>query len=332
MYCMTRTLYWLIFGLFGLITALILAVLLFLYASYQLWLKPNYPQNHSGQVNILILGKGDQTHQAADLTDTMLLTSIDLFTNRVKLLSLPRDLWDDKLEIKINSLYYWGKKYQPQNPLNYVAVNLQRIIGVPIHYVIVVDFNDLKQVVDDMGGVWVNVKQGFDDYKYPIKGKENAYPISARYMHVSFEPGWQKMDGERALIFVRSRHAQGEEGTDFARARRQQLLIKSIINQLTSQTPQYLRHPNQTYQMFNNWWRLIDTNLPFPTLINLALRLGINHLNHKPLQLQTLSFDLNSSDFTPQKIQVGPDLIWVLKPTPYFFTTLNRFLNSDNVQ
>ncbi len=77
------------------------------------------------------------------------------------------------------------------------------------------------------------------EHKYPIAGRENDdcggepdYPC--RYEHLHFEAGWQIMDGKTALKYVRSRNAQGEEGTDFSRNLRQQKVIAALKNKLSS--------------------------------------------------------------------------------------------------
>ncbi|NOY14899.1 MAG: LCP family protein [bacterium] len=304
---------WLIFGLFGLIITLILMVLIGMYSWYHIMVKGSYIKNDLGRVNVLVLGKGDKDHQAADLTDTIMLVSINLFAPKVTMISLPRDLWDKKLEAKINSFYYWGKQKSPDY-LDWTKKQMGRVVGVPIDYAMVVDFNDLEKIIDDLGGVWVRVEKGFDDYLYPIKGKENVYPISERYEHVSFKAGWQKMSGQRALVFVRSRHAQGDEGSDFARARRQQLLIRSIVNQVLNNREVYFKRPQKGFELLMGWWGLVETDMSLKDLIGLGTKFGWQVMkNGGKVKIRTVAFDKDSPQLEAEKIDVFGERVWVLQ-------------------
>jgi len=98
-------------------------------------------------------------------------------------------------------------------------------------------------VVDLLGGVEVEVERAFDDYRYPIAGKENDLcdgdpEFNCRYEHLHFDQGEQLMDGQTALKYVRSRNAEGEEGTDFARSQRQQKVLLAIKKKML--TPQFI--------------------------------------------------------------------------------------------
>jgi len=88
-------------------------------------------------------------------------------------------------------------------------------------------------MVDLLDGVEVDVENTFDDYRYPINGKENDLcdgdpEYDCRYEDIHFDQGLQLMSGETSLKYVRSRNAEGDEGTDFARSQRQQRLLLSF--------------------------------------------------------------------------------------------------------
>ena len=96
-----------------------------------------------------------------------------------------------------------------------------------------IDFSGFMKIVDVLGGIEVDVEREFVDEKYPITGKENDecngdLEYKCRYETIHFEKGLQAMDGETALIFVRSRNAEGDEGTDLARETRQQKILAAI--------------------------------------------------------------------------------------------------------
>src|SRR5690606_11303223 len=107
------------------------------------------------------------------------------------------------------------------------------VTGEPVHYAMVMDFSGFKEVIDTLGGVEVDVEHSFTDTEYPIAGRENDLcdgdpEYRCRYETIEFKQGRQYMDGETALKFVRSRHAEGDEGNDFARSACQQRVISAI--------------------------------------------------------------------------------------------------------
>jgi LCP family protein required for cell wall assembly len=109
----------------------------------------------------------------------------------------------------------------------------QEVIGVPIHYWARIDFDAFVEGVNAVEGLDIYVEQAFTDYNYPRSGYEDA-PWEQRYLVVNFPEGWQHMDGETALQYARSRHALGPEGSDFARAKRQQNVINAFVTKVMS--------------------------------------------------------------------------------------------------
>lgn len=232
--------------------------------------------SENGKVNVLLMGKSGGTHDGADLTDTMILASVSLEKPGVKTVSIPRDIWIPELRAKINSAYYWGKTGTPY--IDTAAVGggiglsknvVKEISGQPVQYGVVIDFSSFKEIVDILGGVDVNVENGFTDKLYPIAGHENDTcggkdPLYlCRYETITFGPGFQKMDGETALKFVRSRHAEGAEGTDIAREARQQKVITAIKNKVTD--PKVFLSPKTDLAMLNLVNKYVETDLDLPT-------------------------------------------------------------------
>ena len=89
---------------------------------------------------------------------------------------------------------------------------VENIIGQPIHYAIVVDFDQFEAVINFLGGVDVIVENSFIDKEFPIAGRENNLCNSdpdykCRYETISFTKGLTHMNGQTALKFVRSRYA-----------------------------------------------------------------------------------------------------------------------------
>lgn len=123
------------------------------------------------RVNILLLGIAGGTHDGTNLTDTIMVASYNLKTNKLYLFSIPRDLWLPSLKSKANAAYEIG--LSQNNGLGFTKVVMGNILGIPISYVLRVDFRGFVQAIDAIDGIDVTVDNPFDDYLYPIQGKEN---------------------------------------------------------------------------------------------------------------------------------------------------------------
>jgi LCP family protein required for cell wall assembly len=193
----------------------------------------------NGRVNVLLLGIGGGNHDGADLTDTILLLSFNLDHKTLGMISVPRDIWSDTLKDKVNSAYHYGEEKKNGGGLILSKAVISDMVGLPIQYGIVFDFTKFEQIINIVGGVTIDVPEGFTDAQYPIAGKENDTcngdaTLACRYETLTFAAGLQTMDGSRSLKYVRSRHAFGSEGNDFARGRRQQQVLVALKNKLTS--------------------------------------------------------------------------------------------------
>ncbi len=238
-----------------------------------------------GLTNFLFLGIGGQGHQAPDLTDTIILASFNHQTNHFNLISIPRDLWVSSYHAKINTFYHYALEQSPQQSLKVTQEMFSQTLGLPIHYLAIIDFQGFVRLIDLVGGIDINVQNAFDDYKYPIPGKETAEPESARYEHLHFDKGWQHMDGQLALKFARSRHALGPEGSDFARSRRQQQVIQAFLKKIIS-SPNLLE-PSNFLKLKSELQHSLITNLTPQTYPALLKLLWI--LKQNPQNLQTHS-------------------------------------------
>ncbi len=210
-----------------------------------------------GKTNILILGvdrRASGEHSGSALTDTIVVASVDQTTGKAALISIPRDLWIDEYKTKINSVYALsGRKIEA------ISKSVEKVTGIPVHYYVIVDFEVFKDAVDSVGGIEVDVENTFDDYQYPIEGKEDAEPESARYEHIHYNAGKQIMNGETALKYSRSRHAAGPEGGDFARARRQQKVMLALKDKVMS--AETLFNPLKLSSLYDSYKANIQTNI-----------------------------------------------------------------------
>lgn len=214
----------------------------------------------SGRINILLLGNGGEGHSAPDLTDTILIASIDPVNKKTALLSIPRDTWTktNKGSMKLNAVYetgkydYLGKQDSSNNNKEAVKAGfktadaaVENIIGIPIHYHMLVNFTAFKQAIDAVGGVSVNVPSTLYD---PAFTRENGSPIVAR-------AGQQNFDGRKALMYVRSR----ETSSDFARSQRQRAVIVALQQKIL--TAGTLSNPNKISQLMDAFGSNVVTDL-----------------------------------------------------------------------
>lgn len=198
-------------------------------------------KSQDGRTNILLLGIGGGTHAGADLTDTILVVSLVPSTKKMAMISVPRDIWSDTLKDKVNSAYHYGEEKKQGGGLTLAKVIVEDVVGLPIHYVLLIDFSGFESIIDIVGGIDITVPNAFTDPEFPIAGKENDLcdgdpQFRCRYESVSFISGSQHMDGETALTYIRSRHAEGDEGSDFARGRRQQEVLVALQETLKNPT------------------------------------------------------------------------------------------------
>lgn len=230
-------------------------------------LKPNVDPNllkgeGSGRVNILLLGRGGGTHEAPDLTDTMMLASIDPVNHTSTLISLPRDLWVNVPQqgvMKLNAVWetgefnYLGKQAAGstdpkaiQAGFNLADQAVEDILGIDIHYNMLVNFKAFQQAVDTVGGVTINVPNDLVD---PTMAWENHHnPVIAK-------AGTQDFDGKQALLYARSR----ETTSDFARAQRQRALIVALKSKIISLGT--LSNPAKIAGLVNSFGDNVQTDL-----------------------------------------------------------------------
>jgi len=181
----------------------------------------------SGRVNILLLGIGDPGHAGEMLSDTIMVLSYDVASKQVAMISVPRDLYVNINTScgsnKINYAHACGELQKlPGGGPAVAEQTISKVLDIPIHYYVRVNFTGFKEVVDAIGGVDINVEEDLYDYLYPTEkgGVETLY----------IKKGLQHMDGKTALKYARSR----ETTSDFDRARRQQQVLVAIKTKVMS--------------------------------------------------------------------------------------------------
>jgi len=179
------------------------------------------------RLNFLLLGIDLRRGETgAARSDTMIVVTLDPQNKKVGLLSIPRDLWvpiPGYGENRINVANYLGdaRKY-PGGGAALAKKTVQYNLGVPIHYYIRINFDGFRRLVDTLGGITLDVPKEINDPTYP----DEAYG----YKPIHIRAGRQRMDGETALQYARTRHADD----DFQRAKRQIQVLLAIRDQAMS--------------------------------------------------------------------------------------------------
>lgn len=223
--------------------------------------------------SILLMGYGGGVHEGGTLTDSIIVALFIPKEKKIKLISIPRDLWvsipiaiGETKMLKVNEAYSIGlddKKY-PDKETQFTGKAgggqmaksvLSQVVGFSIDNFATINFNGFLKTINTLGGIEVNVQKTFDDYLYPIEEKttdtcgksdEEITALTAtvsagkleeyfecRYEHLHFNKGLQTMDSATALKFVRSRHSQ-EDGGDFNRSARQKIVIEAVKKKIIS--------------------------------------------------------------------------------------------------
>lgn len=207
-------------------------------------------KNVNGTTNILLLGAGGKGHDGGDLTDTMILVSVNPRKQFVIMTAIARDIWLPSIEKKINEAYALGEAKRVGGGLITAKDAIAETLGVEAQYAVRIDFTGFEKAIDTLGGVKVYVDRDFVDTKYPRQGYEDdtcGIDISTmsaailmedmflcRYETLHFNEGLIQMNGTEALKYVRSRHAATNEGTDFARSTRQQKVLLAFKDKFFS--------------------------------------------------------------------------------------------------
>jgi polyisoprenyl-teichoic acid--peptidoglycan teichoic acid transferase len=180
---------------------------------------------------ILLLG----TDHAASLdrsadrhSDSILLVRTDPSHNRISYLSIARDLYveiPDHGRAKLNAAYQIGGP-------SLTLATIRKLTGLDVNHVVIVDFAQFKNLIDQLGGITIDVKK-------PILSNSFDCPYSASkcasWQGWHFEKGRQHMDGQRALVYSRIRENRLNPGeSDATRAERQQQVLQAIASKLAS--------------------------------------------------------------------------------------------------
>jgi LCP family protein required for cell wall assembly len=213
------------------------------------------------RLTVLLVGADRSPSRNTNLTDTMIVASLDPVGKTVSMVSVPRDLVDVPLGNgntygpKLNSLVEYADRHRDQFPDGGMAT-LQKaigaLLGVDIHYQAEVNLNGFRRMVDAVGGVDIDVTKAIDDPTY-----DGGHGFS-------IDVGRHHLDGKTALAYVRSRKGLGD--SDFTRAIRQQQVLLALRDTVTKDGSLLWELPDLLRAVGGS----IRTDMPYQRLPELA--------------------------------------------------------------
>jgi polyisoprenyl-teichoic acid--peptidoglycan teichoic acid transferase len=241
-----------------------------------------------GPVNILLLGSDRRPDESEpSRTDAVIIAHLDPERHRVALLSLPRDLIVEVPgygETRINAANVWGETYgAPGGGVALARQTVEHLLGIPIDYVVYIDFQGFIGAIDAAGGVTVDVPTELYDPQFPT--------MDYGYTVAHFLPGPQQMDGATALMYSRIRHSD----SDFARMRRQQQVLAGLLASLRDQNIfESLRRIDEVTAALRDYVR---TDIPEERMLGLAWALRDttpDQIEHYLLDANMITFGVGS--------------------------------------
>jgi LCP family protein required for cell wall assembly len=193
-----------------------------------------------GRLNLLLIGSDAGPDRWSLRTDTMIVLSVEARTGRAALFGIPRNLVgvplppesagatkDGRFHGLLNALYVYAMGHPKTFPggdargMRAVSGAVQELLGVRLDGLVVVNLGGFVRLVDELGGLWIDVPYRLHDKNYPLED-------GSGWMELDIRAGCRRLDGRMALAYARSRH----QDSDYGRMNRQQLVLLSLRSQL----------------------------------------------------------------------------------------------------
>jgi len=194
-------------------------------------------EERASQKPMVLLLLGLDTREATRTlnTDVIMAFAVNPKTKKATLVSIPRDLRMQPTgykEQKANAFYSISQRYgkdKPEGPNGLVKKMFGELLDIPIDYLTVINFKTFEDVIDELGGIEVDVDMNM------------CYIDNADGTNIQLTKGFQKLSGKQALDFVRYRHSTAKcgknrtaESSDLERNIRQQQVLSAMIDKMTS--------------------------------------------------------------------------------------------------
>jgi LCP family protein required for cell wall assembly len=198
------------------------------------------------RINILVLGV-DAREEDVGRSDTAFVVTIDTNAKKVTMLSIPRDSrvkidghgWD-----KINHAYAFGGSKLSKS-------SVENLLGIPIDYTVVMNFQGFVRMIDALGGVTIDVDKRMY-YSDPYDDDGGLY--------IDLHPGVQKLNGKLAIEYVRYRDEEG----DIGRVSRQQKFLKALLQEFAK--PQLI---TKLPELIKEFAAAVKTDMPTKEMVKL---------------------------------------------------------------
>lgn len=182
--------------------------------------------------------------------DSLMLITFNPHTLNATVFSIPRDTYvpiacNGNKENKINASAYGGTSC--------VVKTIENLTGIKIDYYVKINFTGVVKLVDDLGGITLDV---------PIKFCEQDSERRFGEYEICLDKGVQKLNGEQALAFARHRHTLPLG--DFQRVQHQQMVVEAMVKELKN-----IKNVDDFYKILEDVTNNIDSNLTTPGILSL---------------------------------------------------------------
>jgi LCP family protein required for cell wall assembly len=273
---------------------------------------------NTGRINILLAGDSsdDLGHSGANLTDSILIASIDTQNHSVFLLSIPRDLWvyvpglNSYQKINAaNDVTNFSKPGYPSGGMGQLQEIIQTDLGIPIDYYALMDYGAFKDSVNAVGGVTIDVQssdpRGLNDCSIDYSNHQKLVD------HLS--NGEHTLNGEQALDLARARGdcipgSYGFADSDFQRTKDQRQLFIAVAEKAKSLG--IISNPDKISNLFNAFGNNVETDLSLPDVLALVqITKGTNPANAKSYSFSSTLTDGSHPILTDYRSPSGEDAI-----------------------
>ncbi len=246
-----------------------------------------------GRVNILLAGDSadDPGHAGAQLTDSIMIVSLDTKNNTGFMLSIPRDLWVDipgNGYAKINSVYEDGQTQNFSEPgyasdgMGLLEKVVNQDLGISSQYYALIDYTAFKDAVNAVGGVTITISSPDPNGLYDP------------YANLRLPNGVVTLDGQQALNLARARGdgpgAYGFPQADFDRTQHQRQLLVAVEQKALSVG--VLSNPVKIGELADSIGNNVQTDFKtdnVQALYSIVKKININ-------KIQSLSFSESGSN------------------------------------
>ncbi|MGH7142360.1 MAG: LCP family protein [Candidatus Saccharimonadales bacterium] len=224
-----------------------------------------------GRVNILLAGDSadDPGHQGADLTDSIMVLSIDTKNHTAFMLSIPRDLWVYIPGIQsyqkinaANDVTNFNQKGYPKGGMGQLQQIVQTDLGIPIDYSALINYTAFKDAVNAVGGITININSSDPNGLYDS------------FTHLQLPNGNDKLDGQVALDLARARGdgaagdvSYGIPDSDFTRTMYQREMLLALADKAKSVG--VITNPIKVTGLFDALGNNVQTNLNLQDVLRL---------------------------------------------------------------